>query len=437
MPTPEELQMLANVSMPMPGAWPAFPPPAPAAAPKGSGKTNKTGTELSQKQQAYILGNRYNQPSDIAAMVEAANAIPGVSDVGAGADQLQALKDQLAANYKPQVDLTPLLALSDAWYGGNLRAAYKRPSTQAEHLATLANLQNSINDEKKAKANTMLSAFGRLPSGKEYYSSTIDAGQTQSQQISDPALHQQPKSPSALATPFEKAAESQRGKAYAQLVDASKEVDSQLQNVDVALEALKSYKAGGSDTGPKAAALGQLGGLAPETNELEAKLRAVNIKNMAATFQGMSKAIDSNAERRAWQHTQASLGNATPTNFGILLGQKALIMKGQEEAKAQQEYAEANGTLKGYRSPVLGHLEAVVSKSGEMSLVQKSAVPGLKKQGLMTVDEYVAKHYGGSAKAAPAAEPTVMMISPSGAEGPVKKSRVEAAKKAGYKVKGD
>lgn len=51
----------------------------------------------------------------------------------------------LGDNFQQQADLSPLAALSDSWFGGNLSRSYRRPETQAENFMKQQQLENSAN----------------------------------------------------------------------------------------------------------------------------------------------------------------------------------------------------------------------------------------------------------------------------------------------------
>lgn len=173
-------------------------------------------------------------------------------------------------------------------------------------------------------------------------------------------------------------------------------VNKNLNMIDDAMNSLKEYSKNSTfGTGPFATAYG----LAKYTNEdlqtLNAKLRAVNLKNMTTTFSGMSKAIDSDAERRAWQGTQADIANDDSTNMNILLGQKSILLKDKAEAQAQNQYVLERGNLDGYESPIDGKVTSMVSPSGEVQLVPNEKVNKSKTQGFLTLDQYAKRSVKG------------------------------------------
>lgn len=192
-------------------------------------------------------------------------------------------------------------------------------------------------------------------------------------------------------TKFEQAAEQERGKAYGQVQAGAVKAQEQLSLIDDTIKALDDYSNKTVfGTGLAAKTKNWFGSLAPETQNLEAKFRMINLKNMTQTFAGMSRAIDTEVERAAWESTQPSLGNDDNVNKKILLGSKAIALKAKAEADAQKQWVEGmgRGTLQGYDSPILGKTSAMVAPNGEMILVPKGAEDDYREAGYKGIDEY-------------------------------------------------
>ncbi len=109
-------------------------------------------------------------------------------------------------------------------------------------------------------------------------------------------------------------------------------LDEQLLKVKRAKELLaKAAKSGGiSDTGP----LDQyISGLGDKGQELRQALNDLSLDKMSKLFQGMSKAVDSDAERKMFEQSQASMGNYPSVNMKVLnemeKGIKSLQQKNQ------------------------------------------------------------------------------------------------------------
>jgi hypothetical protein len=162
-----------------------------------------------------------------------------------------------------------------------------------------------------------------------------------------------------------------------------------LSKIDEAIDAQMKYTQGSiAGTGPLATLGGLTKYMSTDTENLEAKFKAIDLKNMVSTFSGMSKAVDSEAERQAWKATQASVSNDDSTNMQILLGSKSSMLKDREVAKAKAQFVKDNGNLDGFTHPVLeGDVTTLVDLKGQMVLVDKSKIDELKKKGFKTVDE--------------------------------------------------
>lgn len=109
-----------------------------------------------------------------------------------------------------------------------------------------------------------------------------------------------------------------------------------LLNIKDKFEKFSKEKLGG--TGP----ISTLGGLtqyvSEGTQDLEASFRQAGLEEMARLFDGMSKAIDSDAERRAFEAAQPSLINDDQVNRNILQGRieatESLLRKIQQQKQA-------------------------------------------------------------------------------------------------------
>lgn len=201
-----------------------------------------------------------------------------------------------------------------------------------------------------------------------------------------------------------------------------------------------------------------LGGLtaygSTDTETLKNKFNNINLKNMVTTFSGMSKAVDSDAERRAWNATQPSIANDDKTNLSILYGLKSSLLKDKAVADAQADwYSTHNNSLKGFEqsNPILqGLMTTVVDRqSGEMKLVPKSEVKSLKKQGYTSIDDYVNlvdnSNYDINKVASRipknelknrlnTSSETLRVIAPNGQSGSIPKERLQDYLNNGYKL---
>lgn len=96
-----------------------------------------------------------------------------------------------------------------------------------------------------------------------------------------------------------------------------------IKQIDDAQKTFDQYsKKSMGGTGVLAQAKGYLGSMAPETQKLESKFNALGLDTLVKTFSGMSKAVDTDAERAYFQSTQPSLKNDDTVNKEILKGMK-------------------------------------------------------------------------------------------------------------------
>lgn len=193
-------------------------------------------------------------------------------------------------------------------------------------------------------------------------------------------------------TEFQKADQKAAAKRYGEIQEAVPKTNEAIDAVNDALEAQLKYSEDYAfGTGPISTAFGLEKYINQDAENLNAKMKKVNLKNMTQTFAGMAKAIDSDAERRAWDGTQPDITNDDSTNVNILLGQKSVLLKDKAEAAAQRRHVARYGNLDNYKSPVDGKLTTVVAPDGELILVDKNKEKELKKRGYSGLDEYSRK----------------------------------------------
>lgn len=179
---------------------------------------------------------------------------------------------------------------------------------------------------------------------------------------------------------------------YAELQDSALKVDNQMDTLDDALSTFTDYTRGStSGTGPLATLGGMTKYFSSDTEKLDNKFKKISIDSMVNMFQGMSKAIDSNTERAAFNATQPSITNDDPINAEILLGGKAILLKTKAEAAAQKEWLDTHPNLDDYQSPVIGKVTSVVDKDGNVMLVPKQSEADYIKNGFYTIDDYAQK----------------------------------------------
>lgn len=191
---------------------------------------------------------------------------------------------------------------------------------------------------------------------------------------------------------FGKKVQTNSADTYSKLQASVPEVNKNLELVDDALNStIEHSKNTMFGTGPFATAFGMTGSIGGADQALQAKYKDLTVTNLITQMKGFSKAMDSNAERRAYNAKEASLTNNEDVNVSILLGQKSLLLKTQAEAQAQKAYVDAKGDLDGYQSPVIGKMTSLVTPDGKLVLVPKKEQAKLKKQGFMELDDYSKK----------------------------------------------
>lgn len=200
-----------------------------------------------------------------------------------------------------------------------------------------------------------------------------------------------PKARKELEVKRQQAMQDEAIKQHESIVKNAPALDEQKEFVQQTLDYFLDYskqKWGG--TGPFATLGGTTALFSEDTQNLEAKFNQINLKNMVRTFAGMSKAIDSDAERRAWNATQPGTSRDDKVNASILVGTIAMTTKNQAEHEARRLYIEQspNFTLEGYQSPIIGKARVMFNRNGEPQLVDKSSMKTARQQGLMNPDQY-------------------------------------------------
>ena len=208
-----------------------------------------------------------------------------------------------------------------------------------------------------------------------------------------------------VATPFESQLQRDTAKDYANVVQSSAKMGDQLDLTKQAINQFRDYTQGQIlGTGPIATLFGGTKYISSKTEALEATFKTINLKNMVATFEGFSRAIDTGPERRAWEATQPGIALDDPTNAQILVGGLSLAAKAQAEGEARRRYIESSPdkTLKGYVSPVIGKTSVLFTPGGDPVVIPKDQIDRAKAQGLMTDKDYGQQILGTKGAEAPA-----------------------------------
>ena len=258
-------------------------------------------------------------------------------------------------------------------------------------------LQNGIIDESKAPQAYDPQYVGMMTAR---YQQTKDALAKQQTRAQIAALGQ--KAAQENQSVFAKESEKKSAQNFAKIQDAAGKADERISRLDDTLNTLVDFqKSSLLGTGPVATLGGMSAYLSSDTELLDRKFKDLALRDMQDQFAGMSKAIDSDAERRFFTQTKGAITNRPETNANILLGAKSVALKAKAEAEAQQEFVNRYGTLNGYKSPIIGRLTAVVDKTGQMQLIPKEQMKVAKAQGFMDVDAYSKSLFSGKGKSMP------------------------------------
>jgi hypothetical protein len=185
---------------------------------------------------------------------------------------------------------------------------------------------------------------------------------------------------------FQNAVQQKQATDYANLVDKEQKVAADEENVNRAYDSFVNYSKNSlGGTGGWSTLGGATKYISQPTQQLDAQFKELGLSKMVSMFAGMSKAVDSDAERRAFESTIPSITQDDAINYERLLGTKAIIQRNKLEINAQRDFVNKNGNLNGYESPN-SHVSSVVDESGNIVLIPRGqAIPN----GLMPVDKYV------------------------------------------------
>lgn len=201
---------------------------------------------------------------------------------------------------------------------------------------------------------------------------------------------------------FQQETEKRLAKGFTDTQEAGSKAQETIDQMDDALDSLVGYSKNSlGGTGPLASLGGLKSYVSKDAEILDRKFKDISLQTMKKIFSGMSKAIDSDAERRFFMASQPNLTNREETNASIILGAKSIALKSQAEAQAQKEYVDQNGNLNGYKSPIKGRMTTLVDTNGKMRLIPKSQVKQAKEMGFMGIDQYSKSLFKGGASYSP------------------------------------
>jgi len=190
---------------------------------------------------------------------------------------------------------------------------------------------------------------------------------------------------------FEETLLTEQAKDYQQFQSSAFKADQQLQNINDALKEFEKYtKAPGTigGTGDIATLFGMKKIASSDLENLDNKFKKISMDALVTNFSGMSRAMDSNAEREAFNATQPDIQKDDPVNASALLGAKSMVLKTKAEAAAQKKHLQNNPNLTNYVSPIIQKVITVINKNGKMILIPKEDVEEYKKDGYYDLDTY-------------------------------------------------
>jgi len=137
--------MALKASTPTPAAAPANPVVDPYIASLGSGDAPPTGASDAYGPSVLAMANEaYNSPEArkyLAGLEESQKA--AIKNQKAGVTSAQGNLDNFL-KLPAQYDLSPLMNLSDSWFGSNLQKGYKAPSSAQELIGTRSALEGAL-----------------------------------------------------------------------------------------------------------------------------------------------------------------------------------------------------------------------------------------------------------------------------------------------------
>lgn len=126
------------------------PVPEVAPVPYGSGRMNKQQVTGKQDVVRQAVRNINLTPEEVEEIANTYRSLPEYQEQKAGLDQIRDLILSRAGSTQPQVDLSPLMALTDAWTGSKFSGSYKKPADQSAFLTEqLGKLQTGRKDMAK------------------------------------------------------------------------------------------------------------------------------------------------------------------------------------------------------------------------------------------------------------------------------------------------
>lgn len=144
-----------------------FAPPSvaiPAPVKKGGGQAAKNQAKTDMAVRLVSTDQQPMSPEEFQSRYDLISKSPAIEAQRKGIDHLSRLMS-IGLDQPAQTDLSPLIALSDTWFGGNLGKGYARPDASGR-LEKAKAYAAKIQDDKNELAKTILSAMGKIQGAK-------------------------------------------------------------------------------------------------------------------------------------------------------------------------------------------------------------------------------------------------------------------------------
>jgi hypothetical protein len=175
--TEEFIKMQANLGRAIP------------EAPKGSGATNTGHVGLQSDAKTATNRALFLSAPEIQELAGGIAQIPQVQAVEQGQKKLDDLLAMEMRGQPAQLDLSPLLALTDTWSGSKLLSGYTKPEGGAARRDKLLSYAEKIQDNRRDVAKTIIDAIGKSKSGSTLDQLVEQIKATAGGKKQDPTIH--------------------------------------------------------------------------------------------------------------------------------------------------------------------------------------------------------------------------------------------------------
>lgn len=136
-------------------------------------------------------------------------------------------------------------------------------------------------------------------------------------------------------------------KTRSSLDTAEKALEEQIRNLESTSKDFEKYSKGSiAGTGPLATGFGIKKSLDSDLETLNSRFKKGSLDEMVKMFSGMSKAVDSEGERKAFESTQPSIELDDPTNRSIIAERLAAAKRLLEKTKKAKQNYDRTGDFK-------------------------------------------------------------------------------------------